>query len=149
MWVYFFVILWLSRSSMKNPNPPPMSGLSLLSYPSRRLFRMCVTSLSYTLGVSTHVLFDTSSSSSVWKELWGRERIKKKSACNLWFPVKGGQAVSLRVCSAFLLWRHVTWETRDTAREKCFDVLSPWSGDYLFINFQGFSSPRHCTTVCD
>lgn len=47
-----------------------MSGLSLLSYPSSRLFRMCVTSLSYTLGVSTHVLLDTSSSSSVWKELW-------------------------------------------------------------------------------
>lgn len=60
--------------------PPPMSGLSLLSYPSRRLFRMCVTSLSYTLGVSTHVLFDTSSSSSFWRELHTGKRTKTISA---------------------------------------------------------------------
>lgn len=80
----FFWILWLNRSSMKNQRPPPMSGLSLLSYPSSRLLRMCVTSLSYTLGVSTHVLLDTSSSSSVWKELQG-ERRKKMHAINYCF----------------------------------------------------------------
>lgn len=49
---------------------PPMSGRSLLSQPSSKLFKMCVTSLSQTFGVSTHVLLVTSSSSlSFWREL--------------------------------------------------------------------------------
>lgn len=51
---------------------------------------MCVTSLSYTLGVSTHVLLDTSSSSSVWKELQGEKR-KKMHAINYCFQRESRQ----------------------------------------------------------
>lgn len=99
----FFVILWLNRSSVKNQRPPPMSGLSLLSYPSSRLFRMCVTSLSYTLGVSTHVLLDTSSSSSFWKELRGAERERERKCMQsiIWFKRRASSFFTQTVARLF------------------------------------------------
>lgn len=42
----------------KDFNIPPISGRSLLSYPSRRLFKIIVTSPSGTFGVKTHVLLE-------------------------------------------------------------------------------------------
>lgn len=65
---------------------PPISGRSLLSYPSSKLLRMCVTSLSYTFGVNTQVLFVTSSSSlSVCRELKRKKRkgVKKINMSDL------------------------------------------------------------------
>lgn len=111
----FFWILWLNRSSMKNQRPPPMSGLSLLSYPSSRLLRMCVTSLSYTLGVSTHVLLDTSSSSSVWKELQG-ERRKKMHAINYCFQRESRHRLQWDLLFLFFFFTQKYVEMRDRRR---------------------------------
>lgn len=60
-------IIWYENSfssplnqkwSKKKTNTPPMSGLNLLSYPSSKPFKIRVTSLSWTLGVKTQVLFE-------------------------------------------------------------------------------------------
>lgn len=106
---------------MKNRHPPPISGLSLLSYPSSRLFRMCVTSLSYTLGVSTHVLLDTSSSSSVWKELQGGEREKNTMQSISYFKKRES---SIFLCVLCFLYRGILGDARYSER-KWFKGLNP------------------------
>lgn len=94
---------------------------------------MCVTSLSYTLGVSTHVLLDTSSSSSLWTELQGREW---KNAYNQQILLKGYKVDSFPVVShvCFFKAEIFRWERQKEKGILKIDYIFFFRSLYFFCN---------------